>query len=115
MQEKKIAAVRAEPDHEFKASKNTHVTVAHLPFESEGRWTVFFSWKAGESKTGPSAPGQSSSDLESKIRLEVDVTPPGPQSGEIVIYLFPFIVVGSLWTLHTLKRARQNRKSKPKI
>ena len=38
------------------------------------------------------------------IEVDVDVTPPGPNRVEFLIYLLPFIGVGFLWGKKMLRR-----------
>ena len=65
----------AQPD-----PQNHRQYVVTIPFAHEGIWNLEF-------RIGASAP----------LAFPVEVTPPGPVSWQIWIFLFPFALVGLLW------------------
>lgn len=44
--------------------------------------------------------------------VEVDVTPPGYGRWDLLVYLFPFLLIGFLWFNAVLRRRRRNKISK---
>lgn len=76
----------AKRDEELEKSAGSVAFVGKVPFDHEGSWRVGFLVE-GEI-----------------IEVDVDVTPPGPNRVEFLIYLLPFIGVGFLWGKKMLRR-----------
>ncbi|MET0622314.1 MAG: hypothetical protein ABW250_04985 [Pyrinomonadaceae bacterium] len=65
---------------------------AEIPFDAEGRWRVRVLLQS------PSGGGE--------METDVEVTPPGLGRWDLLIYLFPFLLVGALWLRAVTRRRR---------
>ena len=65
---------------------------AEVPFDAEGPWHVRVILQS------PSGGGE--------IAADVDVTPPGLGRWDLIIYLFPFLLIGALWLRAITRRGR---------
>jgi hypothetical protein len=65
---------------------------AEIPFDAEGPWRVRVRLQS------PSGVGE--------IETDVEVTPPGLGRWDLLIYLFPFLLVGALWLRAVTRRRR---------
>ncbi len=70
---------------------------AEIPFDAQERWLTRIFLKS--SKGG----GETS--------VEVEVTPPGYGRWDLLLYLFPFLAVGSLWLKAFLRRRDRKKTS----
>lgn len=66
--------------------------MAEIPFDAEGPWHVRVRLQS------PSGGGE--------IDTDVEVTPPGLGRWDLLIYLFPFLLVGALWLRAVTRRRR---------
>ncbi|MET0646060.1 MAG: hypothetical protein ABW208_05515 [Pyrinomonadaceae bacterium] len=65
---------------------------AEVPFDAEGPWHVRV--RLQSSRGG------------GEISADVEVTPPGLGRWDLLIYLFPFLLIGALWLRAVTKRGR---------
>ena len=65
---------------------------AEVPFDAEGPWHVRVALRS------PRGGGD--------IAADVEVTPPGLGRWDLLIYLFPFLLVGALWLRAVTRRSR---------
>ena len=65
---------------------------AEVPFDAEGPWHVRVALRS------PRGGGD--------IATDVEVTPPGLGRWDLLIYLFPFLLIGALWLRAVTRRAR---------
>jgi hypothetical protein len=71
---------------------------AEVPFDAQERWLTRI--LLSSSRGGGEA------------AVEVDVTPPGYGRWDLVLYFFPFLLIGFLWFNAFLRRRRRNKISK---
>lgn len=71
---------------------------AEVPFDAEGQWHVRVLLQS--SRGG------------GEIAADVEVTPPGLGRWDLLIYLFPFLLVGALW-LRAVTRRGRGKASRP--
>lgn len=65
---------------------------AEVPFDAEGPWRVRVLLQS------PRGGGE--------LAADVDVTPPGLGRWDLLIYLFPFLLIGALWLRAVTRRGR---------
>jgi hypothetical protein len=68
---------------------------AEVPFDAEGPWHVRVLLRS------PRGGGE--------IVTDVEVTPPGLGRWDLLIYLFPFLLVGALWLRAVTKKSRRGK------
>lgn len=68
---------------------------AEIPFDAEELWSIRFHIRGPEGTA--------------ELAAEVEVTPPGYGRWDLLIYLFPFVLLAALWTYGVLRHGRRHR------
>lgn len=76
---------------------------SHMQFEAKPNFDQQDFWKIGVDITG--ADGR-----QQELVTEVESTPPGLGPWDLAIYLFPFVLLGGLWTIALIRRRRSMRR-----
>jgi hypothetical protein len=72
---------------------------AEIPFDAEGPWHVRVSLQS------PRGGGE--------VATDVEVTPPGLGRWDLLVYLFPFLLIGALWLRAVTRRGRRAETPRP--
>jgi hypothetical protein len=83
---------RLPPRSTRAARQEDRAYLAQVPFDREERWQVRIHVDGTD---GPA-----------RVELEVEVTPPGYGPWDLLIFGFPFLLVGALWVAVALRRRR---------
>lgn len=76
--------------------KGRYSYTATLPFPTNGNWAVIVIVK-----------NKQNGDTLTSATMTVEVTPPGPNKSEFVLYMLPFLVVAAIWLKVILRKRRK--------
>lgn len=81
--------------------KGRYSYTATLPFPTNGVWDVIIVVK-----------NKQNGSVLTSTSVPVEVTPPGPNKSEFVLYMLPFLVVAAIWVRIVLYKRRKKKAQK---